>query len=47
MAARRTEMKVKKADAVASLESALKVRGKEQNQQMMVAMTAKTTVHSL
>jgi len=45
MAANRTEIKVKKADAVASLERALNVLGREQNQQMRVAMTAKTTVH--
>jgi L-asparaginase/Glu-tRNA(Gln) amidotransferase subunit D len=47
MAARSTEMNVKKADAVANLERALKVRGREQNQQIIVAITANTTVHSL
>lgn len=47
MAANKTEMKVKNADAVPSFESALKVLGREQNQQIIVAMTAKTTVHWL
>lgn len=47
MAARSTEMKVKNAEAVASRESALKVRGSEQNQQIIVAITANTTVHWL
>ena len=47
MAANRTDMKVKNADAVPSFERALKVLGREQNQHIIVAMTAKTTVHSL
>jgi hypothetical protein len=47
MAASKTEMKVKNADAVPSFERALKVLGREQNQQIMVAMTAKTTVQWL
>ena len=47
MAANKTEMKVKNADAVPSFDRALKVLGREQNQQMMVAITAKTTVHWL
>lgn len=40
-------MKVKSAEAVPSLESMLNVRGSEANQQMMAAITAKTTVHWL
>lgn len=47
MAARRTERNVKRADTVASLERALKVRGREQNQQIIVAITANTIVHWL
>jgi len=47
MAANRTEMKVKNADAVPSFERALKVLGSELNQQIIVAITAKTTVHWL
>lgn len=45
MAANKTEMKVKNADAVPSFERALKVLGSELNQHIIVAMTAKTTVH--
>jgi hypothetical protein len=40
-------MKVKNADPVPNLERALKVLGREQTQQIRVAITAKTTVHSL
>ncbi len=40
-------MIVKNADPVPNLERALKVLGREQVQQMIVAMTAKTIVHSL
>jgi hypothetical protein len=47
MAANKTEMNVKNADAVPSFERALKVLGSELNQHIIVAMTAKTTVHSL
>lgn len=47
IAAKRTEMNVKKADPVPNFDKALKVLGSENTQQMIVAMTAKTTVHSL
>ena len=47
MAARRTEMKVKKADAVPSLERVEKVRGVEKKKQIMAEMREKTTVHWL
>ena len=40
-------MNVKNADPVPSFDRALKVLGREQNQQMIVAMTANTTVHWL
>jgi hypothetical protein len=40
-------MKVKNADAVPRRESALKVLGRDENQQIIMAMTAKTTVHWL
>lgn len=45
MAANRTEMNVKKAEAVPSFAKALKVLGREASQQMIVAMTAKMIVH--
>jgi len=45
MAASRTEMNVKNADAVANFERALNVLGREHTQQMIVATTAKTMVH--
>lgn len=44
MVARMTEMKVKKADAKASLESMSKVRGSEHSQEMIIMMTEKMTV---
>lgn len=47
MAANSTEMNVKKAEAVPNFERASKVLGREQNQQIIAAMTAKTTVHWL
>lgn len=47
MAANSTDINVKKADPVPSFESILKVLGREQNQLMIVAITANTTVHSL
>jgi hypothetical protein len=47
MAAKRTEMNVKKAEAVPSFDRALKVLGREEIQQMSVAITAKTIVHWL
>lgn len=47
IAASRTEMNVKRAEIVASLERALKVLGREATKQMRVAMTAKTIVHWL
>jgi hypothetical protein len=47
MAANKTEMNVKNADPVPNFDRALKVLGREQNQQIIVAITAKTTVHSL
>ena len=47
IAANRTEMKVKKADPVPNFERALKVLGSEKIQQTIVAITAKTMVHSL
>ena len=40
-------MNVKKADPVPNFDKALKVLGSENTQQMIVAMTAKTMVHSL
>ena len=46
IAARRTEMKVKKAEAVASLESVSNVRGKEQIQEMTVMMAEKPIVQT-
>jgi len=42
-----TEMNVKRAEAVPSFDSALKVLGSEEIQQISVAMTAKTMVHWL
>jgi hypothetical protein len=45
MAANRTEMNVKNADPVPSLERALNVLGSEKTQQIIAAMTAKTIVH--
>ena len=42
--AKKTEMKVKKAEKKPSLESILKVRGKEPNQLMIVTIAAKSTV---
>ena len=47
MVANKTEMKVKKADAVAILDNVEKVRGRENTNDMMVVMTPKTTVHAL
>jgi hypothetical protein len=47
MVASRTEMKVKNAEAVPNFDKALKVLGREQIQQISVAMTAKTIVHWL
>lgn len=47
MAARSTEMKVNRAEAVPNFDSALNVLGSEANQQMTAAITAKTTVHWL
>ena len=47
MAARRTDMKVKKAEAVPSFERALKVLGREQNQHIRTAIIEKTMVHWL
>lgn len=44
MVARRTEMKVKAADAVPSLLNMLKVRGREHSQQTMATMMPKLTV---
>lgn len=44
MVARSTEMKVKAAEAVPAFESASKVRGSEQSQQIMVTTMEKTTV---
>ena len=46
MAARRTEMKVKKAEKVASLDRALKVLGSEQSQERTVQMAEKPTVQT-
>jgi hypothetical protein len=45
--ARITEMNVKNAETVPRRPRMLKVRGREQNQQIMVAITAKTMVHWL
>ena len=42
-----TEMNVKNAEALASLERVEKVLGKEQNQQMTVTMAANPTVQTL
>lgn len=47
MAANRTEMNVKNAEAVPSFDSALKVLGRDETQHMSVAITAKTIVHWL
>jgi hypothetical protein len=47
MAASRTEMNVKNAEPVPNFDRALKVLGREETQQMSVAITAKTTVHWL
>lgn len=44
MVASSTEMKVKKADAVPSLDIMLNVRGSEATKQMTVTTTLKTTV---
>jgi hypothetical protein len=45
MAAKRTEMNVKIAEAVASFASVENVLGREQSQQMIAAMTENVTVH--
>ena len=45
MVARRTERNVKNAENVPRKDSVENVRGREQNQEMSAAMTAKTTVH--
>jgi len=42
-----TEINVKKAEAVPSLESVENVRGMEKKKQIMAAMTEKMTVHML
>ena len=47
MAANRTDINVKNAEPVPSFDKALKVLGREQTQQMSVAMTANTIVHWL
>jgi hypothetical protein len=45
-AARMTEMKVKNAERVATLDSVLNVRGSEKIQEMIATMNEKTTVHT-
>ena len=47
MAASKTETKVKKAEAVAILESVENVRGSEQKKEIIAIMTANPTVHML
>lgn len=45
-AARTTEMKVKNAERVATLDSVLNVRGSEKHQEMMATTSENTTVHT-